>query len=308
MLLSTTCVRVFDKEENSHIVRSLLDRAAQEHFPEFTLDREQIRIPNNDVIADPQYYKPSKIDLLIGVELYDTLLCIVQIRLAKRGLTLQKTRLDWIFGGPVEEKMIILNKSYCYVKVNSDMQQQLSDLRELIVKRFLAFELRLTKNGELKTKYTRFMRKYRDMGHMSEVFGRVEAGVEYFMPHHGVLLEAYQIEGNKPAIAQIIRDDFFVEDLLTGADSIEKAAYICENVSNVLKTACFELQKWYSNEPEYENAKTLGLLYAWNQDALRYKILENLADLLSRGVLPSEIKTASLWSHSPSWLAQDSVF
>ncbi|KAF2884129.1 hypothetical protein ILUMI_22049 [Ignelater luminosus] len=49
--------------------------------------------------------------------------------------------------------------------------------------------------------------------------------------------------GQSTTIADIIRD------LLTRADSIEKAAYICENVSNVLKSACFELRKWYSNKP-----------------------------------------------------------
>ncbi|KAF2895127.1 hypothetical protein ILUMI_11047 [Ignelater luminosus] len=116
-----------------------------------------------------------------------------------------------------------------------------------------------------------------------------------------------QIEGNHPTIAEIIRDDIFVDNSLTGADSIKEAAYICENVSKVLKTVCFELQKWYSNKPgvlknvgsanqgyhilefgEHENAKTLGLTYA--------------------GVFPNDIDRASLWWHGPSWLAWDSEF
>ncbi|KAF2902151.1 hypothetical protein ILUMI_04036 [Ignelater luminosus] len=79
------------------------------------------------------------------------------------------------------------------------------------------------------------MKEYRKVGRMSKVIERVEI--------------ANQIEGNQAVIAEIIREDVFVDDLLTGADSIEEAEYICKNVSNVLKSAGFELQKWYSNEP-----------------------------------------------------------
>ncbi|XP_072398228.1 uncharacterized protein [Diabrotica undecimpunctata] len=93
-----------------------------------------------------------------------------------------------------------------------------------------------------------------------------------------------------PEIAEIILRDFYVDDMLIGADTIEDAQHICQTVSNILKAGCFNLRKWYSNDnkvldglhhsndacilkfdPE-EKAKTLGLTWSCNADLLHFEV------------------------------------
>lgn len=100
---------------------------------------------------------------------------------------------------------------------------------------------------------------------------------------------ANQNEQQFPEIAKIIRRDFYVDDLLTGTDSIEKVRDIVYKVSNILASAGFKLRKWISNEsailrdipkedqnPNYVNfveggqTKALGLTWQTHHDTLAY--------------------------------------
>lgn len=53
-----------------------------------------------------------------------------------------------------------------------------------------------------------------------------------------------------PNIVNIIKNHFYVDDLLTGADTVEEATYIIKQVSRVLSSAGFILRKWISNKQE----------------------------------------------------------
>jgi len=46
-------------------------------------------------LADPKYYIPKEVDLLIGAERFWELACVGQIKLGKNKPTLQKTMLGW---------------------------------------------------------------------------------------------------------------------------------------------------------------------------------------------------------------------
>lgn len=50
-----------------------------------------------------------------------------------------------------------------------------------------------------------------------------------------------------PDVADVIRHDFYVDDLLTEADSIQDGSTLCESSSKTLLQGCFELRKWQSN-------------------------------------------------------------
>ena len=60
---------------------------------------------------------------------------------------------------------------------------------------------------------------------------------------------AQYYEKESPDIARIIRKDFYVDDLLTGAKKIEQASFIAKQVSQMLSAGCFELRKCVSNDP-----------------------------------------------------------
>ncbi|XP_037295929.1 uncharacterized protein LOC119188381 isoform X2 [Manduca sexta] len=69
-------------------------------LPAITCARS-IDIPNNIQLANPEFYKCHKIDLLLGADLFWDLLKTDRIRLSS-GPILQDTHLGWIISGPVK--------------------------------------------------------------------------------------------------------------------------------------------------------------------------------------------------------------
>ncbi|XP_045506863.1 uncharacterized protein LOC123703037 [Colias croceus] len=93
-----------------------------------------------------------------------------------------------------------------------------------------------------------------------------------------------------PAAVNVIKNDFFMDDLLSGQDSVEDATKIAKQISNILSRGGMKLQKWSSNNKDFlknfssdelssrlsidfkfeGTVKTLGL--SWNvvDDTLHY--------------------------------------
>ncbi|XP_072400607.1 uncharacterized protein [Diabrotica undecimpunctata] len=89
-----------------------------------------------------------------------------------------------------------------------------------------------------------------------------------------------------PKISNIILHDFYVDDLLTGAETVNEIIQIKEQITSLLLRHGFPLRKWISNDPaslsnsnqtplhigEGDQTKTLGLLWNPNIDCLQYSI------------------------------------
>ena len=70
--------------------------------PDQAIDRSTVAIPGNVRLADPYFYRPAPVDLLLGAGTALSLLCVGQINLSPPDgpdLYLQKTRLGWVIGG-----------------------------------------------------------------------------------------------------------------------------------------------------------------------------------------------------------------
>lgn len=100
-----------------------------------------------------------------------------------------------------------------------------------------------------------------------------------------------EYENKNKKIAEIIKSDFYVDDLLTGFNSIQEAQRACREITTVLRAGGFSLRKFYSNKPqifessersldidkiiqfgENENVKSLGLSWLPTSDHLLYEI------------------------------------
>ncbi|XP_047540324.1 uncharacterized protein LOC125073508 [Vanessa atalanta] len=67
-----------------------------------------------------------------------------------------------------------------------------------------------------------------------------------------VLQQVAHDEGkNYPVAADKILNDFYVDDLMTGCQTVEECLKIKEDISNILKKGGFALQKWASNKKEF---------------------------------------------------------
>lgn len=100
-------------------------------------------------------------------------------------------------------------------------------------------------------------------------------------------------EGSKfPVASKITKEDFYVDDVLSGYDTVEEAIAASKELIKVLKRGGFELQKWSSNsaafmrsiEPEKRSTrvqlnlkidgtiKTLGILWNLSTDVFNYNL------------------------------------
>lgn len=91
-----------------------------------------------------------------------------------------------------------------------------------------------------------------------------------------------------------IKRDFYVDDFLSGGDTIEETVELCKEVDSILSSAHFHLRKWQCNNKDIlskiadvssqsssnvnftfntsSSSKTLGLLWVCNADTLSYSI------------------------------------
>nr|XP_041632379.1 uncharacterized protein LOC121502737 [Drosophila kikkawai] len=95
-------VNITLKSQASDFVSSisvLVAPAITDDQPSFTVSPEDWNIPSNIRLADPQFFRSQRIDLLIGASLFFELLCVGQIKLSDGLPLLQKTRLGWVVIG-----------------------------------------------------------------------------------------------------------------------------------------------------------------------------------------------------------------
>lgn len=112
-------------------------------------------------------------------------------------------------------------------------------------------------------------------------------------PATKVIHQLAKIEENKfPIGAKIACRDFYVDDLITGTNSLEEASAIRAQIAALLKSGGFTLRKWTSNSEELLKglpessvsdamleldkdriAKTLGIKWNPSKDVLQYTIV-----------------------------------
>lgn len=96
-----------------------------------------------------------------------------------------------------------------------------------------------------------------------------------------------------PIGAKVVRSDFNVDNLLTGADSFEELKTIRDQVIQILSSAGFNLTKWFSNHPDFngsdniekllhndsDSAKALGIHWVPKNDSFKFHLENNFKDL-----------------------------
>ncbi|XP_017791904.1 PREDICTED: uncharacterized protein LOC108573925 [Habropoda laboriosa] len=104
-----------------------------------------------------------------------------------------------------------------------------------------------------------------------------------------------------PRTSRIIINNFYVDDLLTGTETIENAKEIREEISKILVASGFELRKWASNCLKIADAdsdrqfnidkdpKTLGLKWSPAEDQLSYNVRPSVNKRYTKRTVLSEI-------------------
>ncbi|KAJ8976397.1 hypothetical protein NQ317_003947 [Molorchus minor] len=112
------------------------------HLPQVIINKDKLDIPENIMLADPSFFKPSKIDLLLGSDIYFDIITPGLIKLGDQLPTLQNSYLGWIIAGPVSKEIISahsinisLFSSTCDI---NELMPRFWQLEEVANKRFLS--------------------------------------------------------------------------------------------------------------------------------------------------------------------------
>lgn len=92
-----SCINTFSRELKFLVMGSITSR-----LPERDVDLRHVEVPSNIVLADPDFNKAGKIDLLLGAGIFWDLLSVGQIRMSRAQPVFQKTILGWIISGQIE--------------------------------------------------------------------------------------------------------------------------------------------------------------------------------------------------------------
>ena len=88
-----------------------------------------IKIPNNIILADPEFNIPNKIDLLLDAGIFWNLLCAGQIRISRNQPVFQETQLGWIISGQTT-RIKQINQHY-YVSCHLSLEKQVENFWRL---------------------------------------------------------------------------------------------------------------------------------------------------------------------------------
>nr|XP_031842135.1 uncharacterized protein LOC116431199 [Nomia melanderi] len=123
------------------------------------------------------------------------------------------------------------------------------------------------------------------------------------------LTQLAQDEGHRfPQAAKILRRDFYVDDALTGASTIEEARSLREDLTQLLRSAGLNIRQWAANHEELltglsdqpidrkhhlgdsSNIKTLGIVWNSSADSISYEVQTKLATThITKRLISSEI-------------------
>ncbi|XP_053956156.1 uncharacterized protein LOC128861806 [Anastrepha ludens] len=123
-------------------------RSISASHPDRNVNINGWKIPKNISLADPEFYKAQKVDLLLGAETFFELLAVGQIKASPNHPTLQKTLLGWVVSGKYASNQRpppTVSSTLCHT------EQDLANI-DSIVQRFWAMEE--IPSGASSTKFT----------------------------------------------------------------------------------------------------------------------------------------------------------
>lgn len=148
-------------------------------------------------------------------------------------------------GPPLQNKLwnVLLRGRFHPVAVTGDLQKAFLQVRIRETDRdALRFHWRRDQKSELET--LRFTRALFGLAPSPFLLGGV--------------IEAHlsNWEEEEPEIVAKLRQELYVDDLITGSTSVPKAQEVKEKATTIFQDACFKLHKWHSNEHELETTQT----------------------------------------------------
>ncbi|XP_026746171.1 uncharacterized protein LOC113507515 isoform X3 [Trichoplusia ni] len=115
----------FEVELDCHVIAKV-----SSSVPSTYIDTHNICLPSNIVLADPRFYTPSSIDILVGAEVFWGIIGMNRISLGKNMPTLLESKLGWLITGVVHQPNNFSNNSSSFM-LTDDLRLGLNRFWEL---------------------------------------------------------------------------------------------------------------------------------------------------------------------------------
>ncbi|CAH1963989.1 unnamed protein product [Acanthoscelides obtectus] len=280
-----------------------------ENQPSVSFAPENLRIPSSVQLADPRYHKSSEINVLLGAGLYLELLCSGQIQLGPGLPVLHNTVLGWIISGKLEQEQSD-STVVCNLAVSTRLESQIEKF--WLVEEVSRHKTEIPEHDECETLFRKTTRRD-ERGHFvvtlpiknNRIVWRENTSED--IAHYKLNTITYgtasasflavrclqQVGQDNlekyPKTSKVILNDFYVDDLISGSDSVDDAKQLKNELAAILDSYGFPLRKWLSNRVETleqtvnnesntfqlnndETRKTLGVFWNAQSDVFKYTV------------------------------------
>ncbi|GFQ67895.1 integrase catalytic domain-containing protein, partial [Trichonephila clavata] len=295
--------------------------------PSQQIDITNLQLPKGITLADPQFFEPSKIDILLVTDSVQSGSNKISCHLSVVDTRLDDTlRSFWEIEALPEKTLVDDELKYCMEHFNATHTRdsngryivqmpiikdkiQLGSSKDLAVKRLNSTLIRLNRSPDVKKLYNGFLDEYKNLGHMEEVKEDILPNPHYYFPHqailrpdksttkllvfnassktsNGISLNDTLLKGgtvqndlwctllrfltygttcapflstrtllqlsedekqNFPLASPIVKNDFYVDDVLSCAPDLETAIEIQQQLIGMMNAGGMHLYKWCSN-------------------------------------------------------------
>ncbi|XP_038116923.1 uncharacterized protein LOC119769092 [Culex quinquefasciatus] len=129
---TTVCARSSTISEFAASMRFHVLAKVTANLPFNNIDAEQLSIPGDVKLADPHFYRPGPVDMIIGAEHYYDLLSDGKMKLGEASPTIQNTELGWVVSGVVNGVAAKLPR--VVANQNSAEAEALAEINDLLAK------------------------------------------------------------------------------------------------------------------------------------------------------------------------------
>ncbi|KAI5630934.1 putative peptidase (DUF1758) domain-containing protein [Phthorimaea operculella] len=123
-------IRVKSLVNKSHVdVTCLVVPQVTNMLPGAPVDTSLFSIPSTFVLADPNYYRPSEVHILLGEDVCNEIICQKRVSLGHRMPTLTESILGWLVSGPTGKVKTTTSNVTC--NFTQEIRQDLAKFWEL---------------------------------------------------------------------------------------------------------------------------------------------------------------------------------
>ncbi|KAL4127543.1 hypothetical protein QTP88_011710 [Uroleucon formosanum] len=253
-----SCTSTFKQNLEFLVLKKIIN-----DLPTSSIPVKRIKLPSGLTLADPEYYKSNKVDMLIGSECFSKLLQRGLIKLGNHRPTLHETALGWVVAGQLNLNYNTQNTA-SYLCTNSNCQAT-ETINQVITKfwrveEFKADRLSTDEDIQCEQMYSSTTSRYQYGRYIVKLPLSSDPAVlgDSFQE---ALRRFRQIEKRlqKDVALQTNYNNFMNEYLSLGhigANAVEEAKKIISELNSMLAEGGFQLSKWVSNHKSLLNFTT----------------------------------------------------